>query len=51
MVKKAETISKVIKIGNSKGVIIDKKTSDYLNLEIDDIVKITIEKEENEKLD
>ncbi len=36
----------MLKIGNSKGVVIDKKTIDYMGLEVDDIVKITIEKEE-----
>lgn len=36
---------KIKRIGNSKGIIIDKDTLEYLNLNIDDWVIISIEKD------
>jgi len=36
---------KIKRIGNSKGIIIDKDTLEYLNLDIDDWVIISIEKD------
>lgn len=47
MVKKIEKIGRIIKIGNSKGIIIDKDVLEYLDLDIGDAVKILIEKLEN----
>ena len=36
---------KIKRIGNSKGIIIDKDTLEYLNLDLDDWVIISIEKD------
>ncbi|MFW9972389.1 MAG: hypothetical protein ACFFDF_19550 [Candidatus Odinarchaeota archaeon] len=47
MVKKIEKIGRIIKIGNSKGIIIEKDVLEYLNLDIGDAVKLLIEKLEN----
>ena len=44
MERKIDNVGKLIRIGNSKGIIIDKDTLDYLGIEIGDLVKITIEK-------
>jgi len=44
MVKNIEKLGRIIKIGNSKGVIIDKDILEYLDLDIGDAVKLTIEK-------
>ena len=44
MERKIEKVGKIIRIGNSKGIVIDKDTLDYLGLEIGDMVKIQIEK-------
>ncbi len=48
MVKKATNLSKIGKIGNSKGIIIDPDTLKYLDLKIGDWVEYTLEKK-NEK--
>ncbi|KKN51817.1 hypothetical protein LCGC14_0619170 [marine sediment metagenome] len=47
MVRSIERACKILKIGNSKGIIIDKDTIEYLKLDVGDMVKITIEKVEN----
>ena len=44
MVKSIELIEQIKKIGNSKGVIIPIKPLAILNLEINDWVRVTIEK-------
>ena len=44
MERKIEKVGKIIRIGNSKGIVIDKDTLGYLGLEIGDMVKIQIEK-------
>ena len=44
MERKIEKIGKIIKIGNSKGVVIDRDTLDYLGLSVGDMIKIQIEK-------
>lgn len=44
MVKKIEKIGRIIKVGNSKGIIIDKDVLEYLDLDIGDAVKVLIEK-------
>ena len=44
MVRSIEKIGRIIKVGNSKGIIIDKDVLEYLNLDIGDAIKITIEK-------
>lgn len=44
MERKIEKVGKIIKIGNSKGIIIDKDTLDYLGLDTGNMVKIQIEK-------
>ena len=49
MVKNIEKIGRIIKVGNSKGVIIDKDVLEYLNLDTGDAIKITIEKIEDIK--
>ncbi len=49
MVRSIEKIGRVIKVGNSKGIIIDKDVLEYLNLDIGDAIKITIEKLEDVK--
>lgn len=51
MVRKIEIVSKIIKIGNSKGITIEKKYLKYLDLDVDDIIKITIEKVEKKEKD
>jgi len=46
MVRKIERKKcKIKRIGNSKGIIIDKDTLEYLGLEVDDWVIIDIEKD------
>ena len=49
MVRSIEKIGRIIKVGNSKGVIIDKDVLEYLNLDTGDAIKITIEKIEDIK--
>ena len=49
MVRNIEKIGRIIKVGNSKGIIIDKDVLEYLNLDTGDAVKITIEKIEDIK--
>lgn len=49
MVRSIEKIGRLIKVGNSKGIIIDKDVLEYLNLDIGDAIKITIEKIEDIK--
>ncbi len=44
MEKSLNRACKLIKIGNSRGVIIDKDTIEYLGLEIGCWIKLTIEK-------
>jgi len=44
MDRKIDKVGKLIKIGNSRVIIIDKDTLDYLGLDIGDMVKIQIEK-------
>ena len=39
-----QTLAKLTQIGNSKGVVIDKKIIDVLGLEIGDYLQLTIEK-------
>ncbi len=39
-----QTLVKLTKIGNSKGVVIDKKIIEFLGLEIGDFLQLTIEK-------
>ena len=46
MVRKIERKKcKIKRIGNSKGIIIDKDTLEYLDLDVDDWVIIDIEKD------
>jgi antitoxin component of MazEF toxin-antitoxin module len=42
--KNIQTIGKLTKIGNSKGVVIDKKVIDLLDLKLGDYLQLTIEK-------
>ncbi len=49
MVRNIEKIGRIIKVGNSKGIIIDKDMLEYLNLDTGDAIKITIEKIEDIK--
>lgn len=49
MVRNIEKIGRIIKVGNSKGIVIDKDVLEYLNLDIGDAIKITIEKIEDIK--
>jgi len=49
MVRMIEKIGRIVKVGNSKGIIIDKDVLEYLNLDIGDAIKITIEKIEDIK--
>ncbi|KKK43611.1 hypothetical protein LCGC14_0471680 [marine sediment metagenome] len=51
MVRSIERACKILKIGNSKGIIIDKDTLEYLKLKVGDWVKIQIEKVENNEED
>ena len=44
MVRTIEKIGRIIRIGHSKGIIIDKDTLKYLELDIGDMVKLFIEK-------
>jgi antitoxin component of MazEF toxin-antitoxin module len=44
MVRKIEIVGEVIKIGNSKGIIIGKNIIKYLELNVGDWIKGTIEK-------
>lgn len=44
-----EKIGRIVKIGNSKGIVIDKDMLEYLNLDTGDVVKLTIEKIEDMK--
>jgi len=39
-----QTLVKLTKIGNSKGVVIDKKIIEFLGLEIGDFLQLTIKK-------
>ncbi len=39
---------KIIKVGNSQGIIIEKKTLEYLNLNLGDWVELVIKKAEIE---
>ncbi len=48
MVREVKKGFKIIKIGNSQGVIIEKKTLEYLNLGLGDWVELIIKKAENE---
>jgi len=48
MVRKIERKKcKIKRIGNSKGIIIDKDTLEYLDLDVDDWVIIDIEKDKS----
>ena len=49
MVREVKKGFKIIKIGNSQGVIIEKKTLDYLGLKHGDWVELTIKKAEKEE--
>ena len=49
MVRSIEKIGRIIKVGNSKGIIIDKDVLEYLKLDTGDAIKITIEKIEDIK--
>ncbi len=49
MVREVKKGYKIIRIGNSQGVIIDKNSIDYLGLEIGDWVELTIKKVENQQ--
>ena len=50
MVRKSiQTIGKLTRIGNSKGVVIDKKVVDLLDLKLGDYLQLTIEKVEKEE--
>ena len=40
---------KIISIGNSQGVIIDKNVLEYLDIKIGDWVEITVKKPDNNK--
>jgi len=44
--KNIQTIGKLTKIGNSKGVVIDKKVIDLLDLKLGDYLQLIIEKVE-----
>ena len=44
VIKIIQTLAKLTQIGNSKGVVIDKKIVDVLGLEIGDYLQLTIEK-------
>lgn len=43
--------SKIKKIGNSKGIILDKDTLEYLDLKVGDWVIISIEKDKSKTKD
>ncbi|KKL65274.1 hypothetical protein LCGC14_2156630 [marine sediment metagenome] len=49
MVREVKKGFKIIKIGNSQGVIIEKKTLDYLGLKAGDWVELIIKKAEKEE--
>ena len=50
MVRKIERKKcKIKRIGNSKGIIIDKDTLEYLDLDVDDWVIIDIEKDRSKQ--
>ena len=49
MVRKIEFVGEIIKIGNSKGVIIPKNILKYLDLDIGDWIKGPIEKVSEEE--
>jgi len=42
---------KIKRIGNSKGIILDKDTCEYLNIDIDDWVVVSIEKDSAKEKD
>jgi len=44
MVKEVKTLAKVIRIGNSIGCTFDKNLREALNLELGDIVQLTVER-------
>ncbi|MFW9973415.1 MAG: hypothetical protein ACFFDF_24740 [Candidatus Odinarchaeota archaeon] len=44
MVRKIDKIGRIVRVGNSKGIIIDKDVLKYLDLDLGDAVKISIEK-------
>jgi antitoxin component of MazEF toxin-antitoxin module len=48
MVKVVKSLAKVIRIGNSIGCTFDKNLREALDLEIGDIVQLTVEKIETE---
>jgi len=39
-----QTLAKLTKIGNSRGVVIDKKIIEFLGLETGDFLQLTVEK-------
>lgn len=48
MVRKIEIVGEIIRIGNSKGIILNKNILKYLDLNIGDWIKGTIEKVQEE---
>ena len=48
-VRKAQTIGKITTMGNSLGVVIDKKVLKVLNLKKGDYIQLTIEKFEEDE--
>ena len=49
IVREVKTGFKIIKIGNSQGILIDKKNLDYLDVKIGDWVEAIIKKPDNTK--
>ena len=49
MVKKIDTIARIINVGNSIGITISKDIKDLLDLKSGDYIKISVEKIEKEK--
>lgn len=42
--KSIQAVGKITKFGNSKGIILDKRVMEYLDLKIGDFIQLTIEK-------
>ena len=51
MVREVKKGFKIIKIGNSQGVIIDKNTLEYIGVGVGDWVEIIIKKAEKEDIE
>lgn len=51
MVREVKKGFKIVKIGNSQGVIIDKNTLEYLDVSVGNWIELVIKKAENEKED